>query len=240
MARDPMTKEGAALYFWTLVDQSEGPDACHPWTRKPMSTGYGQFNTVAFGRRTSHTLAYELTFGEVPIDPSSGRKLEVDHTCHNADTSCRGGRQCKHRVCCNPSHLTARTTQANQDEANRPRERGKFAPTCPKGHPFTEENLGQTRRRKRGEEYVEKYCKACNREKAYLAKHGVERPADAMESLSRAGCSTCRRGHAYDEPNTKYDATTGKRRCRKCERLNDINSKRRKKGLEPLTELPES
>lgn len=229
MARDPMTREAAALYFWTRVDQSGGPNACHPWKGVPMNTGYGQFNSAAFGWMTAHTLAYELAYGEIPFDESIGRKYDVDHECHNRDASCRGGRTCKHRRCCNPKHLKVRTTGENKMEADRERGRGIFTEQCPKNHPYDEENTGWTKRTVRGVTKSERYCKACNRDKAYKAKTGSERPADAMESMSRAGCPTCARGHAYDEQNTVYTATTGKRRCRKCERLNDLKSKWKKK-----------
>lgn len=224
-----MSPDAARLYFWTRVDQSGGSDACHPWMAGKMNNGYGQYNSRAFGVRTAHSLAYEFSYGEIPMDPAIGRRLDVDHECHNRDTSCRGGKTCKHRLCCNPKHLKLRTTGANRVEADRLRGRGIFTESCPKDHPYDEENTGWTKRTVRGVTKSERYCKACNREKAYLAKHGVERPADALDSLSRAGCPTCSRGHAYDEENTIYTATTGKRRCKKCERLNDLKHKWEKK-----------
>lgn len=206
---------------------------------KPKPTGYGQFNSRAFGLRDAHSLAYELTYGKIPLDPDLQRRLDVDHECHNRDASCRDVKTCKHRLCCNPAHLKLRTTAENKRATDAPRGNGQFRESCPQGHPYDEDNTMWVNRTRKGKKINERQCKACNRNKVYKAKYGVERPADAMESLSRAGCPTCSRGHAYDELNTKYDKTTGKRRCRKCERLNDINSKRRKKGLEPLTELPE-
>jgi len=227
-----MSPDAARLYFWSRVDQSGGPDVCHPWMMGKMNNGYGQYNSTAFGVRTAHSLAYEFSFGPIPEDPAIGRRLDVDHECHNRDVSCRGGKSCKHRLCCNPKHLKLRKTGANRMEADRLRGRGVFTESCPKDHPYDEENTGWTKRTVRGITKSERYCKACNRDKAYRAKHGVERPADAMESLSRAGCPTCARGHAYDEQNTVYTATTGKRRCRKCERLNDLKSKwKRKQGI---------
>lgn len=217
----------------TGIDTSGGPDACHPWTRSVMSNGYGQINIRIFGGTTTvHRLVHELEIGPVP------QGYEVDHRCHNEDLACPGGKECYHRPCANWRHLEAVPPGENAARAARPRGKGKFKTHCSNNHPYDEENTAWVE--VKGRKNPVRRCKACNREKAYRIKNGSERPADAMESLSRAGCSTCRRGHAYDELNTKYDKTTGKRRCRKCERLNDINSKRRKKGLEPLTELPES
>jgi hypothetical protein len=216
------------------IDTSAGSNACHPWTRSRTSGGYGQINLLIFGGNTTvHKLIYELEIGEVP--PGH----EVDHTCHNEDMSCPGGNGCYHRPCANITHLEAVPPGENAARAARPRGRGKFKTHCVNNHPYDDENTmwvqqitpsGVTKEMRR--------CKACNRDRVYKAKNGRERPADAMESISRAGCDTCRRGHAYDTENTKYDSTTGKRRCRKCERLNDLNSKRRKKGLPPLRELP--
>lgn len=162
----------------------------------------------------------------------------MDHTCHNADLSCPGGKQCRHRSCCNWNHLVAKTPAQNSDSANEPRKRGKYKIECKQGHPFTEENSFWVDRVIKGRSYRLRHCKACNRERAYKRVNGSERPVAWNESLSRAGTPDCSRGHAYDELNTKYDTTTGKRRCRKCERLNNTNAKRRKKGLEPLAELP--
>jgi hypothetical protein len=239
MAREAMSPEAARLYFWSRVDQSGGPDACHPWMMGKMNNGYGQYNSTAFGVRTAHSLAYEFSFGPIPEDPTIGRRIDVDHECHNRDVSCRGGKTCKHRLCCNPKHLKLRKTGANRMEADRLRGRGVFTESCPKGHPYDEENTGWTKRTVRGITKSERYCKACNRDKAYKAKHGVERPADALESLSRAGCPTCSRGHTYDAENTVYTATTGKRRCRRCEKRNDIRHKRKKQGLPEVCADPD-
>lgn len=228
------TWEDAQKRLWSRIDQSAGEDACHPWTGKPMGTGYGQINIQIFGGHTSvHKLVYELIHGDVPPG------YEIDHTCHNGDTDCSGGRTCHHRLCANPRHLEAVPPGENAARAHGPRNRGNQKTHCLHGHPYDEANTMWIKKIRNGRTYQTRMCRACNRDKAYRIKNGRERPADAMESLSRAGTPVCRRGHTYDEENTKYDSTTGKRRCRKCERLNDVNSKRRKKGLEPLTELPE-
>lgn len=207
-------------------------DGCWTWPRPPTGGGYGQLS-VGGRPYLVHRLIYEAEHGVIPDG------YEIDHVCHNGDVSCAGGKTCVHRRCCRPEHLQARPPKENAAAANKPRQRNQFKTHCPKGHPYDDANTMWVTIRRNGKEYTARHCKACNRERVYKAKTGSERPADGMESLSRAGTPTCRRGHAYDEQNTKHDTTTGKRRCRRCERLNGINAKRRKKGLEPLKELPE-
>lgn len=202
--------------FWPRVDTSAGEDGCWVWTGSLSAAGYGYFWIDGHGH-TAHRYAYERLIGPIPAG------LTLDHTCHNDDKDCLDGSKCLHRRCVNPAHLVPETLSQNRKNSTRKRPHTKFgteihpAPThCPKGHPYTDENTGWVERRG----HRERYCKACNREKVYRAKHGVDRPADWDESLSRAGVEVCHRGHAYDEANTKYDSTTGKRRCRECERIN--------------------
>lgn len=77
-------------HFWSLVDRSNGPDACWPWLgckrgRPPSKTGirYGGFWD---GKRRvmSHRYAYMITYG-MP-------HAKVLHKCDNP-------------ICCNPKHL---------------------------------------------------------------------------------------------------------------------------------------
>lgn len=155
--------------FEARLDKSGGLDACHPWTGAIDSLdGYGQLNWKAVGgRRRAHVVAWELANGrEVPRDPETGRKLDVDHLCHNRDTTCAGGKTCLHRRCCNPRHLEVKTTGLNKDSADHPRKRGIFREECRYGHEFTDENTiwahrskprpGKTRVRS-----SEKRCRTC-------------------------------------------------------------------------------
>ena len=208
--------ELAQRFFWPHVDQSGGPDACWPWRRSLSSTGYGQLNSLnLLGRWATHVLAYELSNGPIPGG------LFLDHTCHNSDLECDGGKRCPHRRCCNPAHLQAVTNEENVERSARPRQRGKFVTHCPHGHEYTPENTGRSK--------TGRYCRACLRDRAYLRKRGVPRPGPADQSLSRAGTRYCSRGHDY-EITARYDTTTGKRRCRDCERQNDQNAKARAKA----------
>jgi hypothetical protein len=92
------------------------------------TTGYGQVNWVDVGgRRRVHVLAWCFANDQdVPVDPVTGRKLDIDHLCHNRDASCPGGKTCRHRICCNSRHLAVKTTQDNKRAADEPRKRGRF------------------------------------------------------------------------------------------------------------------
>lgn len=83
-----------------------GPDGCWLWIKSCNRDGYGW---ASFQNHTheAHRLAYTLVCGPVP------EGLVLDHTCHNADTSCAGGRTCIHRRCVNPAHLEPVTPLEN-------------------------------------------------------------------------------------------------------------------------------
>lgn len=166
----------------------------------------------------AHRFAYQDKVGEIPDGHF------IDHTCHNTDTSCAGGKDCLHRRCCNPAHLEAVLNQENIRRANEPRKRAEYAEKCANGHlwkPDNEKWVTST------SGYRVRQCRACNRDRMYKKRTGKDRPAPADVSLSRAGCEKCHRGHEYTPENTRYDSTTGKRRCRACERINDQNAKAR-------------
>jgi hypothetical protein len=130
--------------FFALCDRSGGPNACHPWVGgKPDPTsGYGQVNWIELGgKRRVHVVAWELANDqEVPRHPDTGRKLDVDHLCHNRAKRCPGGKLCKHRLCCNPRHLVPKLPQENKDAADEPRARGRFRTYFDCGCEITEEN----------------------------------------------------------------------------------------------------
>ena len=120
--------------FWLAVRKA-GPDECWLWTKPPMRTGYGQLS-VNGTHWTAHAFAYYVTnFG---VEPG----LHIDHVCHNDALDCAGGSACRHRLCCNPRHLLAKTPQANVDAANAARKRAAFKEQCAKGHPYDDENTG--------------------------------------------------------------------------------------------------
>jgi hypothetical protein len=181
-------------WFWSQVDSSGGPNACHPWTAGG-SKGYGYLKCDGEGMR-AHRVAFMLTKGPI------SRRKEIDHTCHDPQ-SCRGGTNCPHRRCCNPAHLAAKTHLENcaADRtilATLNRERRAMQEACVNGHPWTEENTHITRQ-------GYKHCRACNREKAAEARN-----------LKKRGTESCVNGHPRTEENTYTH--NGKRNCRVCNR----------------------
>ena len=72
-------------HFWSKVDQSEGPDACWPWTAARHERGYGLFS-IDGKLRTAQAVALELHTGE---------KADGRHGLHSCDNP----------PCCNPAHL---------------------------------------------------------------------------------------------------------------------------------------
>lgn len=141
--------------FWAKVDQSPGPDDCWPWTASCMkATGYGQFNCGGGDIQLAHRVMYVLTYGSIP------HQLYIDHTCHNEDVSCPGGKECLHRRCQNPAHLEAITNKENINRADEHRGRGRYRTHCPSGHEYTEANTRMVKRTGRSYEY-ERACKTC-------------------------------------------------------------------------------
>jgi hypothetical protein len=92
MKRGPYKKKSLQVRFWKWVDV-RGPNDCWLWTGTICGPdfregiGYGNL-TVNKQKRLSHRVAFELTFGAIPIG------LEVLHKCDV-------------KRCCNPGHLFA-------------------------------------------------------------------------------------------------------------------------------------
>lgn len=137
-----------ADHFWAKVEKG-APDACWRWLGAQWNNGYGLWkigSRVDASRRSiqAHRYALILTLGSVPDD------LQVDHICHNADLSCRGGASCPHRMCVNPAHLEAVSRSVN---LKRGRSRNREKVTCKAGHPLSGTNLYLSQGRRR--------CRTC-------------------------------------------------------------------------------
>lgn len=107
--------------FWSKVEKT---DTCWNWTACKNNTGYGLFS-INNMMILSHRFSYELHKGKIPIG------LEIDHLCRN-------------RLCCNPDHLEAVTGKENimrGDTGKAFGQRQKFKTHCPKGHPYSGDNL---------------------------------------------------------------------------------------------------
>lgn len=105
------------------------PSGCWQWTGAITGHGYG--NVRWDGRAMpAHIIVYTLTNGPVPDG------LELDHTCHNTDTTCPGARNCLHRRCVNPDHLEAVTHRTNILRGHTLPARNARRTTCIRGHNF--------------------------------------------------------------------------------------------------------
>lgn len=228
-----MDRRAATDHFWSRVDQSGGPDACWPWTGSIFpTTGYGQARMKAFGDQyIAHRIAYWLSYG----DPPEGH--QIDHTCHNDDLGCAGGKTCQHRRCCNPAHLEAVPPGTNIARANGPRGRLGGATHCPKGHPYDKKNTKRVKLKSGG---WGRQCRACTRELSYERRTGEQRPA-AWDADMRKNDEQCRNGHPRTPENVKV-SSDGHLRCVPCtlESRAKTNKKRRqarKLGVK-ISELP--
>jgi hypothetical protein len=101
-ATDPRVRR-----FWTQVDKRE-PEECWPWAGYIQPNGYGTRSNHNPGEtRLVHRIAYEYLVGPIPAG------LVLDHLCHTRDPQCADNDQCRHRRCCNPSHLEPVTPREN-------------------------------------------------------------------------------------------------------------------------------
>ncbi len=117
--------------FWSKVTYSE--DGCWLWTAS-KNYGYGAFSWKG-KTPNAHRLLYLELVGPVP------NGFVVDHLCHGADESCKGGATCPHRACVRPDHLEPVSQTENKL-------RGRSVPAmrarqthCKNGHPLEGENL---------------------------------------------------------------------------------------------------
>lgn len=143
--------------FWSKVDKN-GPTSvfdggpCWVWTSTIQKDGYGTFRLGGRSGRTlkAHRLAYEMLVNEIP------EGLQVDHLCHNADSSCPGGKECQHRRCVNPAHLEAVPSRINLLRGKTIPARNAEKTHCLYGHPFDEANTYIRPKGKRA-------CRSCQR-----------------------------------------------------------------------------
>ena len=126
-----------------LSRTTPGPNGCVIWTGYRDRDNYGDFK---FGGKhlRAHRAIYQLLAGS--LDAST----LVDHTCHNTDKACQGGRSCLHRRCVNPHHLEAVTNRENLRRSPNSNARKTH---CSKGHPFDGVNSYSTG--------VRRICRTC-------------------------------------------------------------------------------
>lgn len=136
--------------FWAKVDV-RGPNECWPWKASKWANGYGQFAVEPLVRHQgAHIYAYETVHGKVP------EGLVIDHECHNRDPKCRLDKQCPHRACCNPAHLSVKTRRQNVVDGKTIIRDNVLKTHCKWGHEFTPANTGRNN--------GARVCRACRRE----------------------------------------------------------------------------
>lgn len=130
----------AVLFGRVLQRISISPEGCWLFNGCTNSRGYA---VVGAGRKskniTGHRLSVIARDGEIP------EGMTVDHTCHDSEV-CRRDKDCQHRRCVNPDHLSVVTGGHN---TARRWESG----LCAKGHKLAT--------RKRGEG-MSRYCPECS------------------------------------------------------------------------------
>lgn len=110
------------------------PNGCWQWMGTITSNGYPHY-WMDGKPRLAHRLMYEWMVGPIP------EGLYLDHVCHNADIACPGA-GCRHQSCVNPAHLEPVTPRENAHRSYRTQQSINTAKThCPKGHPYSGENL---------------------------------------------------------------------------------------------------
>jgi hypothetical protein len=110
------------------------PDGCWVWTAAKHRGGYGAF--WAGKRVLAHRFAYEVMVAPIP------RGLQLDHLCRN-------------RACVNPAHLEPVTQCENEARGVK----GALTTHCPKGHPYSGDNLILEKK------HGWRKCRECHRER---------------------------------------------------------------------------
>ena len=139
-----------------------GWGGCIIWTGHLNANGYGTTSVDGLPRLV-HRVAYELLVGPIPDG------MPLDHTCHNRDASCPGGKTCLHRRCFNPGHLEAVTQRENVLRSLHSLTGANARKTrCHVGHPFDEANTYYDPRGGRK-------CRQCDRNRSRVRRAALVR-----------------------------------------------------------------
>jgi HNH endonuclease len=147
-------------------------DGCWMWEAAKSRYGYGQVNGKSYGYNTNfpHRIFYMAFVGEIP------ERLQIDHICHDPNV-CPGGFTCKHRRCVHPEHLKLSTNDENHakgrvNTTNVGRNHSEKT-HCPKGHPYSGENLRI--------KYGSRLCRECARQEV-RARRLAKKAAGSIDS----------------------------------------------------------
>ena len=138
---------------------------CWLWTASKDRYGYGQFRV---GKKLvrAHGYTYRALVGPVP------RGFDLDHLC-------------RVRHCCNPKHTEPATRRINLLRGQGLTARNAAITSCPKGHPYNEENT-----RWCGTRRPWRLCRECGRQ-------GNKRRYRARKSIRGEGPGHDTRGDSH-------------------------------------------
>ena len=115
-------KESREERFWEKVELIPF-HSCWEWVAAKTKLGYGKFSKTKGGWDFAHRYSYELIKGKIP----HGKML--DHLCRNPS-------------CVNPNHLEPVTGYINQLRSPISLVyKNSLKTNCPKGHPYSGNNL---------------------------------------------------------------------------------------------------
>lgn len=168
-----------------LLEKIPPGEGCREFTGAKNQAGYGEFQVSRGVKRQAHRILWILVNGPIPDG------LLVCHTCDNPP-------------CCNLDHLFLGTTRDNALDAKaKGRLRGNTVNSgqinrskthCPKGHPYSEDNVAHP---KRSDGYVGRRCKTCHRlqeSKRYRSQHPLVYVAPPKPRCIDCGCVLTNRG----------------------------------------------
>ena len=135
----PRWTKSLAERFWAKVDRC-GPKDCWLWTAAKMGIGYGAVwdGKILTG---AHRVSWRLHNGTIPKSKFILHKCDVP-------------------ACVNPAHLYIGTPLDNMlDKVARGRDHNKIKTHCPKGHPYSGDNLILRKNRNNARD-----CRTCQQE----------------------------------------------------------------------------